>query len=83
MMRAEELSEYCKKQNELDSNGGGGVAAKNRQSGDGEEEDADKKKLRGALSSAIVTEKPNIKWDDVAGLDNAKESLKEVRRKKA
>jgi len=25
-----------------------------------------------------VTEKPNIKWNDVAGLDNAKESLKET-----
>ena len=23
-------------------------------------------------------EKPNIKWEDVAGLDNAKESLKEA-----
>ena len=35
-------------------------------------------KLRGALSSAIVTEKPNIKWEDVAGLTGAKESLKET-----
>lgn len=77
MSRAEELSEYIKKQNELDKGGGGGVAAKSK--GDGEEEvDAEKKKLRGALAGAIVTEKPNIKWEDVAGLENAKESLKEV-----
>lgn len=27
----------------------------------------------GALASSIVTEKPNVKWDDVAGLDAAKE----------
>lgn len=27
---------------------------------------------------AIVTETPNVKWDDVAGLDAAKESLKEA-----
>ncbi len=27
---------------------------------------------------AIVMEKPNIKWDDVAGLIGAKESLKEA-----
>lgn len=27
---------------------------------------------------AILTEKPNIKWDDVAGLEGAKESLKEA-----
>ena len=25
-----------------------------------------------------MTEKPNVKWEDVAGLENAKESLKEV-----
>jgi vacuolar protein-sorting-associated protein 4 len=79
MKRAEELSDYLKKQGELDKGGGGGggVAAKNKE--DGEEEiDAEKKKLRGALASAIVSEKPNIRWEDVAGLENAKESLKEV-----
>lgn len=27
---------------------------------------------------AIVMEKPNIKWDDVAGLEGAKEALKEA-----
>ena len=27
---------------------------------------------------AIVVEKPNIKWDDVAGLDAAKAALKEA-----
>jgi vacuolar protein-sorting-associated protein 4 len=61
----------------LDKNGGGGVAAKNKDDGD-DDGDADKKKLRGSLSAAIVTEKPNISWEDVAGLENAKESLKEV-----
>jgi ATP-dependent Zn protease len=35
-------------------------------------------KLQGALSSAIVTEKPNVRWDDVAGLETAKEGLKEA-----
>ena len=80
MKRAEELSDYLKKQAELDSKGGsgGGVAAKKAGEG-GDEPDAEKSKLRGALSSAIVSEKPNISWDDVAGLANAKESLKEVR----
>lgn len=34
--------------------------------------------MRGALSSAIVSEKPNVKWDDVAGLEGAKEALKEA-----
>jgi len=82
LKRAEELADYVKKQNELDKNGGsggGGVAARSKQGGDNNDDvDAEKKKLRGALAGAIVTEKPNIKWDDVAGLDNAKESLKEV-----
>eukprot|EP00542_Grammatophora_oceanica_P011832 CAMPEP_0194047258 /NCGR_PEP_ID=MMETSP0009_2-20130614/23689_1 /TAXON_ID=210454 /ORGANISM="Grammatophora oceanica, Strain CCMP 410" /LENGTH=445 /DNA_ID=CAMNT_0038692815 /DNA_START=81 /DNA_END=1418 /DNA_ORIENTATION=+ len=75
--RAEELRDYLEKQSELDKNGGGGTASMKK--GDGEEDvDAEKKKLRGALSGAIVSEKPNVKWDDVAGLDNAKESLKET-----
>ena len=30
------------------------------------------------LSSVILQEKPNVKWDDVAGLEAAKESLKEA-----
>ena len=30
------------------------------------------------LEGAIVMEKPNIKWNDVAGLEAAKESLKEA-----
>jgi vacuolar protein-sorting-associated protein 4 len=30
------------------------------------------------LKSAIVTEKPNIKWDDIAGLDGAKKALQEA-----
>ena len=54
------------------SSGGGG------QGKDDEEEDADSKKLRGALSGAILSDKPNIKWEDVAGLEQAKEALKEA-----
>jgi len=34
--------------------------------------------MRGALTSAIISEKPNIRWDDVAGLEAAKEALKEA-----
>ena len=45
-----------------------------------EDDDVDPeiKKLRSGLASAIVADKPNVKWDDVAGLDAAKESLKEA-----
>lgn len=42
------------------------------------EEDKEEEKLQGALGSAIVTESPNVKWDDVSGLEGAKEGLKEA-----
>lgn len=45
---------------------------------DEDEQDPDSKKLRGALQGAILTDKPNIKWEDVAGLEGAKEALKEA-----
>ena len=55
----------------------GGTAT--RQPGENEKtDDEEKAKLKGALASSIVTEKPNVKWDDVAGLDLAKEALKEA-----
>lgn len=43
-----------------------------------DDEDAEAKKLRGALAGAILSDKPNVKWDDVAGLDTAKDALKEA-----
>ena len=45
---------------------------------DDEEQDPEAKKLRGALTGAILTEKPNVRWEDVAGLEGAKEALKEA-----
>ena len=81
MKRAEELSDYLKKKNELDKGGsvGGSAATLNKNDKNNDESiNKEKEKLRGALSSAIVTEKPNVKWEDVAGLDGAKEALKET-----
>jgi len=87
MKRAEELRDYLNKQAEIDRNGGNsngaggggaGAASKPKGSGDNDDADAEKQKLRGALSGAVVSEKPNVKWDDVAGLTQAKESLKET-----
>lgn len=34
--------------------------------------------MEGALANAIVTEKPNVRWEDVCGLETAKEGLKEA-----
>ena len=41
-------------------------------------DDDETRKMQGALGGAIVTEKPNVSWSDVAGLDAAKEALKEA-----
>lgn len=35
-------------------------------------------KLRDSLASCVITEKPNVKWSDVAGLENAKSALQEA-----
>jgi len=53
------------------TNGGGGGKSNGK---DNNEDD----KLRGAMSEAIVTEKPNVKWEDISGLENAKNALKEA-----
>jgi len=42
------------------------------------DEDSEKKKMITKLEGAIVEEKPNIQWKDVAGLSQAKEALKEA-----
>eukprot|EP00850_Spirogloea_muscicola_P006700 SM000032S12084 [mRNA] locus=s32:395985:398805:+ [translate_table: standard] len=41
-------------------------------------EDPDVAKLRLGLNSAIIREKPDIKWSDVAGLEGAKQALQEA-----
>ena len=58
--------------------GGNGGGDKGSDGGEDEEEDEETKKLMGALQGAIVSEKPNVKWSDVAGLDGAKDALKEA-----
>ncbi|KAK6247360.1 hypothetical protein QUC31_018925 [Theobroma cacao] len=52
-----------------DGSGGG-------EGGDGE--DPEQAKLRAGLNSAIIREKPNVKWNDVAGLESAKQALQEA-----
>mmetsp|Transcript_21373 Transcript_21373/g.60167 ORF Transcript_21373/g.60167 Transcript_21373/m.60167 type:complete len:450 (+) Transcript_21373:55-1404(+) len=43
-----------------------------------DEVDQEKERLRKGLEGSIMTEKPNIKWDDVAGLRGAKDALQET-----
>ncbi|PWZ00584.1 putative VPS4-vacuolar sorting protein [Testicularia cyperi] len=85
--RAEKLKEHLAKSNE--DRGRAAVGANGAEKGvggstggkkDGEDDDVDPetKKLRAGLSSAVLSETPNVRWDDVAGLHTAKEALKEA-----
>lgn len=93
MKRAEELKEIIvkntsnatannnsskKQPSEADKAGGADKKGANNKGEDSKEDDAEAKKLRGALAGAVMSEKPDVKWDDVAGLERAKESLKET-----
>lgn len=74
LLRAEEIRAVLDEaRSGTGSNGDAAVATKPKDGGDGEES-----KLRAGLNSAIVREKPNVKWTDVAGLESAKEALKEA-----
>ncbi|CAM6123463.1 unnamed protein product [Calypogeia fissa] len=44
----------------------------------GDGEDPEQTKLRSGLNSAIIREKPNVRWNDVAGLESAKQALQEA-----
>lgn len=81
LKRAEELKKVLDEGKESNNNGGGGgdssTATASKDSKDNKDDD-EKNKLRGALASAILTETPNVAWDDVAGLEGAKEALKEA-----
>lgn len=50
----------------------------NRRKDGDSDDDVDTRKLKNALASTVILESPNVKWDDVAGLDNAKDALKEA-----
>ncbi|KAH9964624.1 AAA-domain-containing protein [Russula dissimulans] len=83
--RAEQLKEHLSQTSEKRArraigangmaNGGTGGEGKKKDDEDG---DPEVKKLRAGLTSAILVDKPDIRWDDVAGLEVAKESLKEA-----
>jgi len=84
--RAEKLKKYVngkdkKPVKEGSSSGGSKKDTGKDKDGDSDSdssEDPEKKKMMTKLEGAIVMEKPNIKWSDVAGLDLAKDSLKEA-----
>eukprot|EP00968_Pinguiococcus_pyrenoidosus_P012205 scaffold1059_cov222-Pinguiococcus_pyrenoidosus.AAC.1 len=77
MKRAEDLKAMLNGEqppNAAPAKGGAAMAKKE----DAAKKDDEAQRLQSALGSAIVTEKPNVRWEDVAGLDAAKEALKEA-----
>lgn len=46
--------------------------------GDPPDRSGSSRRLRLGPAGAVVMEKPNIRWNDVAGLEGAKEALKEA-----
>nr|CAD2175687.1 unnamed protein product [Meloidogyne enterolobii] len=76
MKRAEDLKDHIKKTSN-NSKGGKRPVKEDDKDSSGDEEDGNKK-FQKAINKAIVVEKPNVKWEDIAGLDGAKEALKEA-----
>jgi len=89
LSRAETIKESLKKRSQrpIKANEGGvrknsrdeNAKDSNNGSDDGSD-DADKEadKLMAQVGGAILQERPNVKWSDVAGLENAKNSLNEA-----
>ncbi|CAH1779737.1 unnamed protein product [Owenia fusiformis] len=81
--RAEKLKQYVAKKSGTDrkpvkDSAGEKSGGNDKKSDSDSEENEETKKFQNQLSGAIVIETPNIKWDDVAGLEGAKEALKEA-----
>jgi vacuolar protein-sorting-associated protein 4 len=57
---------------------GGGTATKKGGKPEEDAEDGETQKLRAMLSSIVLVTKPNVPWAAVAGLEEAKEALKEA-----
>jgi SpoVK/Ycf46/Vps4 family AAA+-type ATPase len=72
-----------KRTNSMAPNQGGGKAGRSGKQDAADQVDRVSKqfgdmKLKESLMSSIVTEKPNVKWEDVAGLESAKEELQQA-----
>ncbi|KAF5225210.1 putative vacuolar protein sorting-associated protein 4 [Trypanosoma cruzi] len=81
MERAKMIKEYLDGSKEGDSNvGNAGSTAQKTASATkkAKEEEEDKQRMRNALGGAIVRVKPNVNWSQIAGLEGAKEALKEA-----
>jgi vacuolar protein-sorting-associated protein 4 len=84
LIMREWLNDYNKKHSKENAGTNGKGTKGPKSNGGTAEADRDNKvdeedeKLRNSLSGVIVMEKPNVKWDDIAGLHGAKDALKEA-----
>lgn len=78
--RAEKLKAYesGKKKKPVKAGEDGGKKSDKGDDSDSDGDDPEKKKMQSKLEGAIIMEKPNVQWQDVAGLEAAKEALKEA-----
>ena len=81
MERAEKIKEYldqAKQESSAPSSGGASAKTVSKNKQKDKDDDDEKSKMRGGLEGAIVKIKPNVPWDHIAGLETAKEALKEA-----
>jgi len=77
MTRAEQLKNViAKKEGKISHKGGSDPESKETK--ETESDDPETARLQSSLQSAILSERPNVKWSDVAGLENAKGLLQEA-----
>lgn len=78
--RAEKLKQYINKNGDRKKpvKDGDGGSKKDSKDDDSDDDDPARKKMAQKMEGAIVAEKPNVRWDDVAGLEGAKAALKEA-----
>lgn len=75
-IRAEDLKQLVKSKDQAAGDGNQFTKSKSGKGGQSRDDEADA--LKASLGGAILEEKPNVKWDDVAGLEGAKDALKEA-----
>jgi len=79
--KAEELKKKLKEPKKQVVKQGHGTSKKDEKGekgGDGDSKDEMDEELKKALEGVIVREKPDLHWDDVAGLELAKRALHEA-----
>eukprot|EP01002_Notosolenus_urceolatus_P000632 NODE_1157_length_1547_cov_26.845127_g959_i0.p1 GENE.NODE_1157_length_1547_cov_26.845127_g959_i0~~NODE_1157_length_1547_cov_26.845127_g959_i0.p1 ORF type:complete len:473 (+),score=119.74 NODE_1157_length_1547_cov_26.845127_g959_i0:3-1421(+) len=76
LARAEQIKKYLSEKEanpEKKDESSGAVKTKKEKS-----DEEESKRLSSVLEGAIVTKKPDVRWEDVAGLEGAKEALREA-----